>query len=140
MSIRRVIGRPFSRIPYVRRAILEGADLKAFRKRPSARLVTGITLIAVSFLLGWPAVAVAGCLAVEQRNAWIFFIGGPTVYAVSWVVWGLGMLVAGRDSLKYANLFTRWTVRKVVEWFLGPDGKQDLIEEYNETSPDEPVD
>ena len=137
MRILRAIGRPFTRIPYVKRAILEGVDLEAFRKRPSAKLITGVALIAVSLLLGWPAVAVAGCVAVEQRNAWVFFIGGPAVYALSWAIWGLGLLIAGRDALRYANLLARWMVRRVVEGLIGPDGKQDLIDASEEAAPHE---
>jgi hypothetical protein len=75
---------------------------------------------------------------VEQRNAWVFFIGGPVVYAVSWGVWGLGMLVAGRDALRYTNLFSRWLVRRVVEWLIGPQGKRDLVAASQETPPPEP--
>ncbi len=79
-------------------------------------------------LLGGPAVAMAGCFAAQEKNAWVFFIGGPGVYAFSWVIWGVAMVVGGTDALRYANLFIRWMVRRVVEWLIGPEGKQDLIQ------------
>jgi len=128
LSILRVIGRPFTRISYVKQAIVEGADLQAFKKRPTSRLIAGVALITLSMLLGWPAVAMAGCLAAGKQNAWVFFIGGPGVYAFSWVIWGVAMLVGGRDAMRYANLFTRWSVRRGVERLIGPDGKRDLID------------
>jgi len=112
----------------VKQVILEGADLRAFKERPTARLIAGVALITLSMLLGWPAVAMAGCFAAQEKNAWVFFIGGPGVYAFSWVIWGVAMVVGGADALRYANLFIRWMVRRVVEWLIGPEGKQDLIQ------------
>ncbi len=112
----------------MKQVILEGADLRAFKERPTARLIAGIALITLSMLLGWPAVAMAGCFAAQEKNAWVFFIGGPGVYAFSWVIWGVAMVVGGADALRYANLFIRWMVRRVVEWLIGPEGKQDLIQ------------
>jgi hypothetical protein len=128
LNILRVIGRPLTRISYVKQAILGGADLRAFKERPTPRLIAGVALITLSMLLGWPAVAMAGCFAAQEKNAWVFFIGGPGVYAFSWVIWGVAMLVGGADALRYANLFIRWMVRRVVEWLIGPEGKQDLIQ------------
>ena len=117
--------------------MIEQAGLQAFKQRPTARLCVGVTLITVSSLMGWPAVALAGCLAVEQRNAWIFFLGGPVVYGLSWVLWGVAMLVAGRDALRYAHLFLRWLTRRVAEWFLGPRGRQALLEAHGPADPPE---
>jgi hypothetical protein len=137
LNILRVIGRPLARISFVKQAILEGVDLRAFKKRPSARLMAGVVLITLSMLLGWPAVALAGCLAAQKQNAWVFFIGGPGVYAFSWVLWGVAMAVGGRDALRYANLFIRWMVRRTVEWLIGPDQTRDLINANEEVTPHE---
>ncbi len=107
---------------------MERAGLEAFRKRPSGKLMVGVVLIIISSLLGWPAVVLAGWLAVERGNAWVLFVGGPAIYGVSWVIWGLGLLVAGRDSLRYANLLSRYGTRRVVEWLIGSDMTRDLVD------------
>lgn len=117
------LGRQMVRLRPVRRAILEAADLGAFRQRPSRRLIVGVGLILLSLLMGWPAVLLAGFLAVAYENALLFFLGGPVVYGFSWVVWGLGILVAGRDVVRYCHIFARWGIRRLAEGLLGGRGQ-----------------
>ena len=113
------LGRQLVRLRGVRRAVLERADLGAFRERPTPRLILGVSLILLSSLMGWPAVVVAGWLAVAYEDAILFFLGGPVVYGLSWVVWGLGILIAGRDAVRYGHIFVRWWLRRVAEGLLG---------------------
>jgi len=94
-----------------------------------------MVLITLSMLLGWPAVAMAGWLAADKQNAWLFIIGGPGMYVFSWAIWGVAMLVGGRDGLRYVSHFTRWMVRRVVEWFLGAKGKRELIDANKNAAP-----
>ena len=119
----RLLGRQLVRLRSVRRAVLEAADLGAFRERPTPRLLVGVSLIFVSSLMGWPAVVVAGWLAVVYGDALLFFLGGPVVYGLSWVLWALGILVAGRDAVRYGHIFVRWLLRRMAEGLLGGRGE-----------------
>lgn len=100
---------------FVRTAIEEQADLSTFKEKPSLAVITGIVLIVISSLLGWPAVAVAGIIAVKLNEPLIAVIGGPLVYGFSHLVFLLGMYFSGA---KYSLIFSRWLVRVIMEKLL----------------------
>lgn len=100
---------------FVRSAIAERADLSAFRERPTARVLLGVFLIGLSFLLGWPAVAALGGLSLYWDTPWIVVIGGPLTYGFSHLVFLAGMYLAGAV---YSLIFYRWIVRVTMERFL----------------------
>ena len=100
---------------FVHTAIEEQADLSAFKEKPSLPVVTGVVLIIISSLLGWPAVAVAGILAIKLNEPLIAVIGGPLVYGFSYLVFLLGMYFSGA---KYSLIFSRWLVRVIMEKLL----------------------
>ncbi|MFH1131308.1 MAG: hypothetical protein V1754_08230 [Pseudomonadota bacterium] len=119
MGIRYRIGAKLAKTPFVANALEERADLDSFRKKPSARLVIGLLLIVLSFVVGGlPTLALIGVLAIYWGNPLFFAIGAPVVYGLSWLIWAAGMFLAGHDSLLYANIFFRWLVRKITEKFL----------------------
>jgi len=115
----RRLGLRLARIKAIGRAIEERADLAPFKARPSARLLIGVGLIGLSMLLGWPLISALGGLAIYFSEPLIAVIGGPAAYGLSWAVYGVGLLVAGREALYYAGVFNRWLVRVLVEWMVG---------------------
>lgn len=118
----RGLGLRLARIDAVRRAIEQRADLAPFKARPSPRLLVGVGLIGLSMLLGWPLISALGALAIYLSEPLVAVIGGPAAYGLSWAVYGLGLLVAGREALYYAGVFNRWLVRVLVEWMVGDSG------------------
>ncbi len=100
---------------FVRTAIEEQADLTPFKDKPSFQVVTGVFLICISFLLGWPAVAACGVVAVKLHEPLIAVIGGPLVYGLSHLVFLLGMYFSGA---RYTVIFFRWLSRVTVEKLL----------------------
>ncbi|HOX43778.1 MAG TPA: hypothetical protein PK668_09270 [Myxococcota bacterium] len=120
MGLGRRVGGWLARRPYIRRALDERADLSTFRQRPSRRLLTGLGVLAVSMLLGWPAVGALAGLAVYLREPLIGLVGGPAVYAFSWVLYGAALWIGGPDVLRYMNAFSRWALRRLTERLQGP--------------------
>ncbi|MFZ5571845.1 MAG: hypothetical protein ACOZF0_15700 [Thermodesulfobacteriota bacterium] len=100
---------------FVRSAIDEKADLSAFRKRPSIRVMAGVFAIAFSYVIGWPAVSFLGILAAYLKEPLILIIGGPVVYGLSHVVFLAGMYLAGAE---YSLIFLRWAARMAAEKLL----------------------
>ena len=99
---------------YVRSAIEDKADLSTFKKKPSVRVVIGISIIGFSYIIGWPAVGALGMLSIYLEKPLIVAIGGPLTYGLSHLVFMLGMYLAGAD---YARIFLRWATRVTVEKF-----------------------
>jgi hypothetical protein len=97
---------------YVRRAIAERADLSAFRKKPTARILSGLILIGFSYVIGWPAVAALGVLALYLEEPLVALVGGPLIYGISHLVFIAGMVLAGAE---YSAIFLRWATRVVME-------------------------
>ena len=61
-------------------------------------------------------------------------IGGPAAYGLSWAVYGLGLLIAGREALYYMNVFNKWFARVMVEKMIGspPISPEEAPEEIPE--------
>ena len=97
---------------YVRSAIEDKADLSAFKKKPSMRVVFGISVVAFSYIIGWPAVGALGMLSIYLEKPLIVAIGGPITYGLSHLVFLLGMYLAGAD---YTRIFLRWATRVTIE-------------------------
>lgn len=100
---------------YVRSAIADKADLSAFREKPSFRILLGIFLICLSYLICWPAIGALGALSIYYKQPLLIAIGGPFLYGLSHLVFLAGMYLAGA---KYAAIFTRWAVRMTMEKLL----------------------
>jgi hypothetical protein len=100
---------------YVRSAIAEQADLSAFKEKPTPVVLAGVFAIGFSFILGWPAVAFTGILAIKFHNPWIAAVGGPLTYGFSHLVFMLGMYLSGAV---YSLIFLRWLTRITMEKLL----------------------
>ena len=100
------------RIQFVSTAVSEEADLSAFNKKPSLRIIAGLLCIGLSYLIGWPAVAGLGIVAIKLNQPLIAVLGGPLTYGLSHLVFILGMYLAGAE---YTVIFLRWLSRTGVE-------------------------
>ncbi|MBT3257294.1 MAG: hypothetical protein HN366_12690 [Deltaproteobacteria bacterium] len=101
---------------FVQKAIADKADLSPFKKRPSPRAIAGIVAIGISYIIGWPAVALLGIVSIHLEKPMIVIIGGPLTYGLSHLVFILGMYLAGAD---YTRIFLRWATRKTMEKLMG---------------------
>jgi len=108
-----------------RKAIREKTDLTAFKERPSTRFLTGVGLILISYVLGWPMVGLFSFLAAYYQNAGLL-IGGPIAFGFSHLVFLAGMYLAGRGSFKYVEIFFLWSLRTLVERLTGQDSANAL--------------
>ena len=84
------------------------ADLSAFKEKPSPRIIAGLLAIMISYIIGWPAVAALGFLALKLHEPWIVVVGGPLTYGLSHLVFMLGMYLCGAV---YSLIFLRWLTR-----------------------------
>lgn len=88
-----------------------------FRQPPSARILAGLILLAVSYLLGWPAIAALGALAAWLRRPRLL-LGGPFLYGFSWLVFTAGLALIGSKSVSAGRALGLTLVRKLAERFL----------------------
>ncbi|HOX14614.1 MAG TPA: hypothetical protein P5347_06010 [Smithellaceae bacterium] len=107
-----------ARKKYCKTAIEDRADLTAIREKPTPSMIVGLILIAFSYVIGLPAVVALGVIAVWMKDKRIVLIGGPLIYAISTILFIIGIKMAGK---KYFQVFSRWVVRVVLEKILGND-------------------
>jgi peptidoglycan/xylan/chitin deacetylase (PgdA/CDA1 family) len=112
--LRRFFAHVLASSAYVKGAIQERANLDAFKKRPSRRFLIGIGLVLFSYVLGWPMVGLFIVLAAYFQAPALLMVG-PAFYGLSHLIWVLGIYLAGWDSIKYAHMVLRWSLRKAVE-------------------------
>jgi len=103
-----------------RKALREKTDLSAFKERPSKRFLTGVGLVLISYVLGWPMVGLFSVLAAYFQNPGLL-IGGPIAFGFSHLVFLAGMYLAGRGSFKYVEIFFLWSLRTLVERLVGQE-------------------
>jgi hypothetical protein len=102
---------------FVRAAIDDQADLEAFKEKPTPRIIAGLLAILGSYVIGWPAIAALGFLAVRLHEPWIVVVGGPATYGLSHLVFLLGMyLCGGTYSLIFLRWLTRISMEKLLAW------------------------
>lgn len=112
-----------SKTNYVQSAIDDQADLKAFKQKPTKRIVVGLIIIGISYTIGWPAVGVLGMLSIYMEEPLILAIGGPAVYGLSHLVFILGAYLAGAE---YARAFFRWATRVGIEKLMAQPASHNL--------------
>ncbi|NPU83560.1 MAG: hypothetical protein HPY65_03645 [Syntrophaceae bacterium] len=100
----RKIAERLARTEYVRDALEHPADLREIRRKPSPRVWAGLFLVGLSYIIGWPAVAVFGVLAAWFREPLIVAIGGPLTYGLSHLMFLAGAWLAGAQ---YIRLLTK---------------------------------
>ena len=120
MSIIKNTARYFARKKFCRTAIHEHADLSIFEKKLTATVIVGLILIAFSNLIGLPAVFIIGVIAAWMERPMLAFIGMPLIYGISWLLFMLGMYLAGP---KYGKALSRWAARVILEKILGKEAK-----------------
>jgi hypothetical protein len=62
----------------------------------------GIILLITNQPLGLGAMLICNALAIKKHNALFSFLG-IGVYALSWGILGLGLLMAGPEGVKYSR-------------------------------------
>jgi len=115
-GMRRKIGAYLAGKKYFAEILENPANLNAFNERPTPRLIGGLTLMALSFVLGWPAVAALSALAAWYGKPLIAVIGCPAIYAFSYLVFIAGAWLA--HAPHYTGILTRYTLQRFLRKLL----------------------
>ena len=108
------LARKLAATSFVTKAIEEQVTLEAFQSRPSFRFFVGLGLVLFSFVLGWPMVGLFSFLSAYLQNpAWLMV--GPAFYGFSHLVWLFGMVLAGKDCIKYGHILLSWSLKRIVD-------------------------
>jgi CHASE2 domain-containing sensor protein len=107
--IRRKIAKYLAGRKYIIEILENPTDLSEFNERPTKRVITGLILMGLSYVIGWPAVAALGVLAAWFREPMIAVIGCPTTYGLSYLVFIVGAWLARAPH--YMGALARYTIQ-----------------------------
>lgn len=93
---------------YILELLEHPADITEFRQRPTPRLIAGLILMGLSYLIGWPAVAFLIFLAARMQEPLIAAIGCPVTYGFSYIVFIAGAWLARAPH--YIGLLARYAL------------------------------
>ena len=114
--IRRKIAKYLAGRKYIIEILENPTDLSEFKERPTKRVIAGLILMGLSYIIGWPAVAALSVLAVWFREPMIAVIGCPTTYGLSHLVFIAGVWLARAPH--YIGTLTRYTLHSFVKKLL----------------------
>ena len=112
MNMIKKIANGIARTKFASRAINDGADLSAFKKKPTARNLFGIFLMCCSYIIGLPAVGLIGALSIYWNEPLLTLIGGPLLLVIAHLVFLAGGYLGGG---KYIMALVRWATRITLE-------------------------
>ncbi len=75
-------------------------------------MTTGVIFLVLNYLLGWPTLlAIESAAAVSQSKSLALL--GAVVYGLSWILLGLGLWLAGPQSVAWTkSIVQRWWGRQ----------------------------
>ena len=114
--IRRKIAKHLAGKKYIHEILANPVDLSEFKERPTPQLITGLVLMALSYVIGWPAVIALSALAAWLQEPLIAIIGCPTTYGLSYVVFIVGAWLARTPH--YLGTLTKYTIQHFLRKLL----------------------
>jgi len=114
--IRRKIAQYLAGKKYIKEILENPADLGEFKERPTLRLIAGLILMVLSFIMGWPAVAALSVMAVWFKEPLIAIIGCPTTYALSYLVFIVGSWLSRAPH--YLDTIARYILQSFLKKIL----------------------
>jgi hypothetical protein len=108
--MRKKIGQYLAGRKFVQKILENPADLTEFSERPTPRLIAGLGLMILSFMMGWPAVAALSVLAVWFKEPLVAVIGCPLTYGLSYLVFIIGAWLARAPH--YLEILLRYGIQR----------------------------
>ena len=108
MSIIKKAALYFARKEFCKTAINEHADLSVLKEKRTASVSIGLFLIVLSYLIVIPGFFIVGLIAAWLKKPMVGVIGIPLDYGISWLLFMLGLYLAGP---RYAKALGRWVAQ-----------------------------
>ena len=89
-------------------------DLTDNNTRSGLQFKTGVVLLVINVPFGYGGMAITAAIAAAKKQpGWL--IAGGVIYGLSWLMLGLGILMAGPEGIKYVKGFRGKRLRKKAE-------------------------
>jgi len=106
------LSRRLTRTHFGQKALAQPDGLGFLKQKPTPRVYVGLGLVALSYLIGLPTLALLGYLALKLSMPMIIAVGGPVFFVLVHVVTGVGAYLAGRNYTKELLL---WVTKRFMQ-------------------------
>jgi hypothetical protein len=105
------MARRLARTKFGRKALTQPDGLGILKQKPTTRVYGGLALMALSFS-SLPALAFLSYLSVKMSKPMIIAVGGPVVFILVHIMFGVGVYLAGQN---YAMEALLWATKRFLE-------------------------
>jgi hypothetical protein len=105
------VARRLARTKFGQKALTQPDGLCILKQKPTTRVYGGLALMALSFS-GLPALAFLSYLSVKMSKPMIIAVGGPVVFILVHIMFGVGVYLAGQN---YAMEALLWATKRFLE-------------------------
>ena len=112
MILLRSFARWLVRTRFGQKSLTRPDGISILKQQPGTRVYVGLVLLAVSYLISLPALAFLGYLSIISNKPMIIVVGGPVVFFLVHIMFGVGVYLAGRN---YAIEGLHWVTRRFLQ-------------------------
>jgi len=112
VSLLRSIARRLAQTKFGQKSLTKPDDLSILKQKPGTRVYVGLGLMAMSYLLGLPALAFLSYLSVKLSKPMTIAVGGPVVILLVHIMFGVGVYLAGQN---YAVKLLQWATKRFLQ-------------------------
>jgi hypothetical protein len=103
------MARRLARTKFGQKALTQPDELGILKQKLTTRVYGGLALMALSYLTGLPALAFLSYLSVKMSKPMIIAVGGPIVFGLVHIMFGVGVYLAGQN---YAMEALLWATKR----------------------------
>ena len=112
MALFRSFARWLAQTKFGQKSLTRPDGLSILKQQPGTRVYAGLVLLATSYLISLPALAFLGYLSVKLNKTMIIAVGGPVVFLLVHIMFGVGVYLAGRN---YAMEVLHWVTMRFLQ-------------------------
>jgi len=112
VSFLRSFARRLAQTKFGQKSLIKSDGLSVLKQQPGTRVYVGLVLMAMSYLIGLPALAFLSYLSVKLSKPVTIAVGGPVVFLLVHIMFGVGVYLAGQN---YAVVVLQWATKRFLQ-------------------------
>ena len=108
----RSFARRLAQTKFGKKSLTKSDGLSVLKQQPGMRVYVGLVLMAISYLIGLPALAFLSYLSVKLSKPMTIAVGGPVVFLLVHIMFGVGVYLAGQN---YAIKLLQWATKRFLQ-------------------------
>jgi len=108
----RSFARRLAQTKFGQKSLTKPDGLSILKRQPGTRVYVGVVLMAMSYLIGLPALAFLSYLSVKLSKPMTIAVGGPVVFLLVHTMFGVGVYLAGQN---YAVALLQWATKRFLQ-------------------------